>query len=67
MLVLKYNSSVLLEKIEEKRVYMIETALKYGFTAVETVRVSQELDALIDVYQMLLHTKEKKEKYCLHQ
>ncbi|MFC6603044.1 MULTISPECIES: Spo0E family sporulation regulatory protein-aspartic acid phosphatase [Bacillaceae] len=64
---LKYNSSVLLEKIEEKRVYMIETALKYGFTAVETVRVSQELDALIDVYQMLLHTKEKKEKYCLHQ
>ena len=67
MLVLKYNSSVLLEKIEEKRVYMIETALKYGFTAVETVRVSQELDALIDVYQMLLHTKEKIEKYCLHQ
>ncbi|MFB9758929.1 Spo0E family sporulation regulatory protein-aspartic acid phosphatase [Ectobacillus funiculus] len=64
---MKYNSSVLLEKIEEKRVYMIETALKYGFTAVETVRVSQELDALIDVYQMLLHTKEKKEKYCLHQ
>ncbi|MFP3123652.1 aspartyl-phosphate phosphatase Spo0E family protein [Ectobacillus funiculus] len=57
----------MLEKIEEKRVYMIETALKYGFTAVETVRVSQELDALIDVYQMLLHTKEKKEKYCLHQ
>lgn len=67
MLVLKHNSSALLEKIEEKRVCMIETALRYGFTAVETIRVSQELDALIDVYQILLHTKEKKEKYCLHQ
>lgn len=67
MLRLKHNSSVLLEKIEEKRVYMIETALRYGFTAVETVRVSQELDALIDVYQLLVHKKEEKKKYCVHQ
>lgn len=64
---LKHNSAVLLEKIEEKRVYMIETALRYGFTAAETVRVSQELDSLIDVYQMLVHKKGEKEKYCVHQ
>lgn len=46
---------------------MIETALRYGFTAVETVRASQELDALIDVYHVLLHTQKEREKYCLHQ
>lgn len=46
---------------------MIETALRYGFTAAETVRVSQELDSLIDVYQMLVHKKGEKEKYCVHQ
>lgn len=35
-------------KIEVKRKQMIHCAKEYGFTAVETVQCSQELDALLN-------------------
>ncbi|QIZ10903.1 aspartyl-phosphate phosphatase Spo0E family protein [Priestia megaterium] len=40
--------------IENKRKKMIALAKKYGFSALETVQVSKELDQLIIIYQKIL-------------
>ena len=37
--------------IEKKREKMMNLATKYGFHAKETIRCSQELDELINLYQ----------------
>jgi stage 0 sporulation regulatory protein len=41
--------SMIEEKTEEKREEMIELAMELGFTAMETVVCSQELDELIHI------------------
>jgi stage 0 sporulation regulatory protein len=51
---------VLLEIIEIKRNKMFETAAKYGFTDDKTVKCSQELDMLLNIYRKL--TKSRVEK-----
>lgn len=39
------------EKIKEKRKHMIYMGMSKGFTHIEVVKCSQELDRLINVYQ----------------
>jgi stage 0 sporulation regulatory protein len=41
----------MLEEIKAKREIMIKCANKYGFTNEQTIKYSQELDELINVYQ----------------
>jgi len=41
----------MLDKIKTKRELMISCANKYGFTDENTIRLSQELDELINEYQ----------------
>lgn len=41
----------MLEEIKAKRQRMIDCADKHGFTGAETIKVSQELDELINEYQ----------------
>lgn len=36
--------------VEKKRDQMVKTAIKTGLTSVETVRLSQELDAMLNVF-----------------
>ncbi|MEA3321847.1 MAG: aspartyl-phosphate phosphatase Spo0E family protein [Bacillota bacterium] len=36
--------------VEKKRSQMIQTAFKTGLTSVETVRLSQELDEMLNVF-----------------
>ncbi|MGN7299555.1 aspartyl-phosphate phosphatase Spo0E family protein [Ferdinandcohnia sp. SAFN-114] len=40
----------LLNKIEEKRIQMIEIALKKGLSSKETVEISHQLDKLLMAY-----------------
>jgi stage 0 sporulation regulatory protein len=40
----------MLEEIKAKREIMIKCANKYGFTNEQTIKYSQELDELINVY-----------------
>ncbi|WP_328700987.1 aspartyl-phosphate phosphatase Spo0E family protein [Aquibacillus kalidii] len=44
------NNKILLTKINKKRQEMIEIGLSQGLTSKETVRCSQELDALLNKY-----------------
>lgn len=37
-----------MNKIEEKRLTLFETAQKFGINATETIRCSQELDSLLN-------------------
>lgn len=46
-----YYSNLILNEIQKKREKMIETAKNKGYTNVETIRYSQELDQLIYEYQ----------------
>lgn len=46
-----YSSSLILDEIQKKREKMIESAKRKGFTNVDTIRYSQELDQLIYEYQ----------------
>ncbi|WP_237562810.1 aspartyl-phosphate phosphatase Spo0E family protein [Bacillus dakarensis] len=59
------NNEEMLEEIQKKREKMIESARKNGFTSVDTIRYSQELDRLIYDYQCTFqkanhHTQEVK-------
>lgn len=49
--------SDLTEKIQQKRKEMIELGMKKGFTAEETVKCSQELDAFLNEYVRLHQNK----------
>jgi len=40
----------LLLKIEQKRTELVEIVLKHGFTATPTIKVSQDLDNLLNQY-----------------
>ncbi|THE11520.1 aspartyl-phosphate phosphatase Spo0E family protein [Bacillus timonensis] len=40
----------LLLKIEQKRTELVEIVLKHGFTATTTIKVSQDLDHLLNQY-----------------
>ncbi|MEH7388400.1 aspartyl-phosphate phosphatase Spo0E family protein [Bacillus sp. JJ1521] len=40
----------LLHKIEQKRNELVEIVLKHGFTATITIKVSQDLDNLLNQY-----------------
>ncbi|GAA0324438.1 hypothetical protein GCM10008967_13730 [Bacillus carboniphilus] len=44
------SEELMVSLIKEKREQMIQSANKYGFTNEQTVRYSQELDELINVY-----------------
>lgn len=46
-----YSSSLILDEIQKKREKMIQTAKIKGYTNVDTIRYSQELDQLIYEYQ----------------
>jgi len=45
-----YSKIYLLNKIESLRVEMSRIALKKGFTNQEAIRISQELDSLLNAY-----------------
>lgn len=49
----------MLEEIKVKREIMIDCANKKGFTNDETIRVSQELDELINEYQRIFRPTPK--------
>jgi len=40
----------LLLKIEQKRTELVEIVLKHGYTAAVTIKVSQDLDGLLNQY-----------------
>jgi len=50
-------SKLLLHKIEKLRQEMTTIALKKGFASEESIRLSQELDRLLNIYQQ----RQKKE------
>ncbi|TXC91537.1 aspartyl-phosphate phosphatase Spo0E family protein [Metabacillus litoralis] len=58
---MNYNrmKTKLLEKIDHKRHEMIETANKEGYTSETAVKCSQDLDLLINEYQLLLIEEKK--------
>lgn len=41
---------VTLKKIEDLRHQLVKSASVYGFTSVETIKVSQRLDSLLNTY-----------------
>ncbi|MDC3412747.1 aspartyl-phosphate phosphatase Spo0E family protein [Aquibacillus sp. 3ASR75-11] len=45
------NLEQLLERIEHLRNKMTEVALKKGFTSEDSIKISQELDRLLNVYE----------------
>lgn len=47
----------LLKEVEHTREKMIKSALQYGYSNVNTIRLSKKLDRLLNVYQ-LHNTKE---------
>lgn len=47
-----YNSNSILIKIEYLRTKMAETALSKGFTSTESISLSQELDQLLNYYEL---------------
>lgn len=46
-----WNNSLLMECIKEKKEKLVEVAGRSGLTSTETVKCSQELDILLNVYQ----------------
>jgi hypothetical protein len=46
-----WNNSLLMECIKEKKEKLVEIADRSGLTSTETVKCSQELDILLNVYQ----------------
>jgi stage 0 sporulation regulatory protein len=53
-----YNLERLLERIEFLRNQMTEVALTKGFTSEESIHLSQELDRLLNLYE--LHKRKAK-------
>ncbi|ANC79273.1 hypothetical protein ABE65_004355 [Fictibacillus phosphorivorans] len=47
----EWNNSLLMECIKEKKEKLVEVADRNGLTSNETVKCSQELDVLLNVYQ----------------
>jgi hypothetical protein len=47
----EWSNSLLLECIKEKKELLVEVAGRSGLTSKETVKCSQELDVLLNVYQ----------------
>ncbi len=47
----------ILHQIERKRLEMIQAALHKGLTNEDTVRLSEELDALLNLHQQTNHSK----------
>jgi hypothetical protein len=47
----EWDNSLLMECIVEKKEKLIELACRNGLTSYETVKCSQELDVLLNVYQ----------------
>jgi hypothetical protein len=47
----EWNNSLLMECIIEKKEKLVELAHRNGLTSYETVKCSQELDVLLNVYQ----------------
>ncbi|MBY6037818.1 aspartyl-phosphate phosphatase Spo0E family protein [Fictibacillus nanhaiensis] len=47
----EWNNSLLMECIKEKKEKLVEVADRSGLTSNETVKCSQELDVLLNVYQ----------------
>ncbi|MBD8067429.1 aspartyl-phosphate phosphatase Spo0E family protein [Bacillus sp. PS06] len=62
----EYQIGDLRDYISEKRSEMIATATIEGFTSEETIKVSQELDELINQYHRLVQNK-KRETPSFHQ
>lgn len=56
--------ALLLKEIDRKRERMITTAMANGFTNAETIACSQELDILINQYQIKVKGLEKSKKVC---
>lgn len=50
----------LLKEVEHTREKMIKSALQYGYSNVNTIRLSKKLDRLLNVYQ--LHNTNKNHK-----
>ncbi|GEL76055.1 aspartyl-phosphate phosphatase Spo0E family protein [Tenuibacillus multivorans] len=62
---LKLNQ--LQKEIEQLRIKMVKTANKHGYTSQESIRISQELDYLLNVYQSLVSDeKELCSKHCYY-
>ncbi|HWO96767.1 MAG TPA: aspartyl-phosphate phosphatase Spo0E family protein [Bacillus sp. (in: firmicutes)] len=53
----------LLIEIVQKRQEMMIIAEEKGFTSTETIKCSQELDELLNIYQQLLAKKEKQKGF----
>ncbi|MBU9713150.1 aspartyl-phosphate phosphatase Spo0E family protein [Evansella tamaricis] len=53
----------LIRQMEAKRIQMIHSANEYGLTSKETVRYSQELDHLMNLYRRLTVKKNNNEVY----
>jgi stage 0 sporulation regulatory protein len=51
--------------IELKRKKMIDLALKHGYTAKETVKCSQELDMLLNLYMKLIDSSNENQNSAL--
>ncbi|OIJ19226.1 hypothetical protein BKP45_13790 [Anaerobacillus alkalidiazotrophicus] len=47
------NTLSLIEKIEEKRREMLQISLNYGISSKQTIKCSQELDDLLNLYDKL--------------
>lgn len=45
--------------IERLRNHMVDIASKYGYTSHESIRVSQQLDTLLNEYQLLKNHDKK--------
>ncbi|GGJ97971.1 hypothetical protein GCM10007063_20350 [Lentibacillus kapialis] len=49
----------ILRRIEYLRNRMTDVAMEKGFTSPESVRISQELDKLLNLYQSMKHTNNR--------
>ncbi|MFC3883321.1 Spo0E family sporulation regulatory protein-aspartic acid phosphatase [Bacillus songklensis] len=57
------EAEALLIEIVQKRQKMMMLAEEKGFTSMETIECSQELDELLNIYQQLLTKKEKRKGF----
>lgn len=57
------KAETLLIEIVQKRQEMMEIAEEKGFTSIETIKCSQELDELLNIYQQLIAKKEKQKGF----
>lgn len=55
----------LLKDIEDTRAEMIETALEKGISNAETIRLSKQLDHLLNMYSLSNRLKQSQKKYKL--